>query len=214
MHSKYKNYRTYIFLLVGSLCFLPFTAASEQRILIVGDSISAAYGMVVSAGWVHLLQEKISHTSHAHYEVINASISGNTSADGLSRLPKLLSLYSPEIVIIELGGNDGLRGYPVKIMANNLQKMIDLSKKNNATVVLAGIQIPPNYGERYTQAFSKTFQQLSTNNTVSYVPFILEGIATRPLLMQKDGIHPTAEAQPLLLENMWKSIYGLLQKNQ
>lgn len=204
-------------LLVCSLCFLVFTAThanadKEQRILIVGDSLSAAYGINVTEGWVHLLQEKLNSTPYAHYDVINASVSGNTSGDGLSRLPKLLSLYSPEIVVIELGGNDGLRGYPVKLMANNLQKMITLSQDNNAKVILAGIEIPPNYGERYTQSFRKTFQTLAQNNTVSYIPFILKDIATRPQLMQKDGIHPTAEAQPILLENMWGAIQALLEE--
>jgi acyl-CoA thioesterase I len=208
-------YRACTFLLISCLCLLPFTVAhanSEHRILVVGDSISAAYGIDVTAGWVHLLQEQLHSTSYAHYEVINASVSGNTSADGLSRLPQLLSLYSPEIVVIELGGNDGLRGYPTKLMAKNLQKMIDLSQQINAKVVLAGIEIPPNYGERYTVAFRKTFQQLAQNNTVSYIPFILENIATQPQLMQKDSIHPTAEAQPILLENMWGAISGLLKE--
>jgi acyl-CoA thioesterase-1 len=189
------------------------SASSEHRIIIVGDSISAAYGMDATEGWVHLLQEKLNATGYTHYTAINASISGNTSGDGLSRLPQLLSLYSPDIVVIELGGNDGLRGYPLKLMANNLQKMIQLSQTNNAKVVLAGIRIPPNYGDRYTQAFSNTFDTLDKTNTVSYVPFILKGVATHPLLMQKDGIHPTAEAQTILLDNMWGAISGLLQKN-
>jgi acyl-CoA thioesterase-1 len=214
---KKDTYRAYILLLISCLCFLPLTTAhanGEHRILVVGDSISAAYGIDVTAGWVHLLQERLHSTPYAHYEVINASVSGNTSADGLSRLPQLLSLYSPETVVIELGGNDGLRGYPTKLMAKNLQKMIDLSQQANAKVVLAGIEIPPNYGERYTLAFRKTFQQLAQNNTVSYIPFILENIATQPQLMQKDSIHPTAEAQPVLLENMWGAISGLLEEKR
>ncbi len=202
-------------LLIGSLCLLSFntTAKSESNILVVGDSISAAYGIEVTEGWVHLLQEKINTTPYAHYTVVNASISGNTSGDGLSRLPQLLSLYSPAIVVIELGGNDGLRGYPLKLMSQHLQKMIELSQQSQAKVVLAGIRIPPNYGDRYTQAFSNTFEQLAQKNTVSYVPFILKGVATQPLLMQKDGIHPTAEAQPILLDNMWEAISRLLQAN-
>ena len=211
---KYRAYLLLRVLLAFSICLLPLHASSngEHRILIVGDSISAAYGIDISEGWVQLLQEKLDANTYSHYEVINASISGNTSGDGLSRLPKLLSLYSPEIVVIELGGNDGLRGYPTKLMAKNLQKMIDLSQQTNAKVILAGIEIPPNYGERYTQSFRKTFQQLAKDNTVSYIPFILENIATQPQLMQKDSIHPTAEAQPILLENMWGAIRELLEE--
>jgi acyl-CoA thioesterase I len=200
------QFRPYLLLLIGSLCLLPLNAhsdKSEQRILIVGDSISAAYGMDISEGWAQLLQQRINTTPYSHYQVINASISGNTSGDGLSRLPQLLSLYSPSIVVIELGGNDGLRGHPVKLMAHNLQKMINLSQEHNAKVILAGIEIPPNYGERYTQSFRKTFQQLAKNNsTVSFIPFILEGIATRPLLM------------PILLDNMWGAISELLRGKQ
>lgn len=214
---KYCTYITLIrVLIISCIGFLSVhvnaNTQNNHRILIIGDSISASYGIDINEGWVNLLQERLKSSEHNHYEVINASISGNTSGDGLSRLPQLLSLYAPKIVVIELGGNDGLRGYPTKLMAKNLQKMIDLSQQANAKVVLAGIEIPPNYGERYTQSFRNAFQQLAKDNTVNYIPFILENIATQPQLMQKDSIHPTAEAQPILLENMWGAISGLLEE--
>jgi acyl-CoA thioesterase-1 len=179
-------------------------------ILIVGDSISAAYGMKQNLGWVVLLEQRLTAQNFS-YEVVNASVSGNTSADGLRRLPKLLKQYRPNIVVIELGGNDGLRGHPIKLMKNNLQQMIDLSLKNNAEVLLAGIEIPPNYGVRYTTLFRDAFRSLAaTNNNIQYDPFILDGVATEPELMQSDGIHPTAAAQPQLLINIWDDLYPLL----
>ncbi len=217
--SVYTNYfkKTIQLIAICLACFLNIPAAhtnslASPKILVLGDSISAAYGMAPDKGWVNLLQQRLGNSAYSHYEVINASISGNTSGDGLSRLPQLLSLYSPKIVILELGGNDGLRGYPVKLMSKNLQKIIDLSEQNNAQVLLAGIEIPPNYGQRYTLSFRKTFQQLATNNDISYVPFILENIAVNPELMQKDGIHPTEEAQSILLDNIWGNVEELLQK--
>ncbi len=202
-----------------SLLFVAFAntgiaAESSQKdsytIIILGDSISAGYGIDIQKGWVSLLQDKLKTEKYNHYTVVNASISGNTTGDGLSRLPKLLEQYSPSIVIVELGGNDGLRGYPVKLMEKNLQTMIDLSQQKNAKVVLAGIEIPPNYGARYTALFRKAFQKVAAANTVSYIPFILEGIALNPELMQQDGIHPTEQAQPKLLNNIWGTLLPLL----
>jgi acyl-CoA thioesterase-1 len=179
-------------------------------ILVVGDSISAAYGIEQSLGWVALLEEKLT-AKNLWYKVVNASVSGSTSADGLRRLPNLLKQFSPRVVIIELGGNDGLRGYPVKLMKKNLQQMIDLSQSSNADVLLAGIEIPPNYGMRYTTLFKDAFQQLAaTNRDIQYDPFILDAVATKPELMQDDGIHPTAAAQPQLLINIWDNLYPLL----
>ena len=178
--------------------------------MILGDSISAAYGMDIEEGWVALLAQRLSNKPDYNYQVINASISGNTSGDGLGRLPLLLKQYSPEIIVIELGGNDGLRGFPVKILQRNLQAMIDMSQAADAKVILAGIEIPPNYGQRYTDLFRKTFQTVADNNDVVFIPFILENIALRPELMQDDGIHPTKEAQSILLENIWPAIEGLM----
>ena len=179
-------------------------------ILVLGDSISAAYGIELSQGWVALLEQKLAEKKYS-YQIVNASVSGNTSADGLKRLPNLLKQYNPNIVVIELGGNDGLRGYPVKLMKKNIQSMIDMSQKNNAKVLLAGIEIPPNYGQRYTTLFRDAFQDLATTNrNIQYEPFILEGVATKPALMQSDGIHPTARAQPQLLKNIWDNLLPLL----
>ncbi len=201
--------------LAFAVCSSTLATATESQkdshtILVLGDSISAGYGIDIERGWVSLLQEKLKAEKYDHYKVVNASISGNTTGDGLSRLPKLLEEYSPTIVIVELGGNDGLRGYPVKLMEKNLQTMINLSQQQNAKVVLAGIEIPPNYGTRYTALFRKTFQKVASANTVDYIPFILEGIALNPELMQRDGIHPTEQAQPKLLDNIWGTLLPLL----
>jgi acyl-CoA thioesterase-1 len=193
-----------------------YPLADNRRpvILVVGDSISAAYGIQQSQGWVSLLEKKLIEKNFSH-EVVNASVSGNTSADGLRRLPKLLKQYNPSIVVVELGGNDGLRGYPVKLMKKNLQKMIDMSESKSAEVLLAGIEIPPNYGVRYTTLFREVFQTLAaTNSHIQFEPFILDGVATRPELMQADGLHPTAEAQPQLLVNIWDNLYPLLTPKQ
>ena len=193
-----------------------YPLADNRRpvILVVGDSISAAYGIQQSQGWVSLLEKKLIEKNFSH-EVVNASVSGNTSADGLRRLPKLLKQYNPSIVVVELGGNDGLRGYPVKLMKKNLQKMIDMSQSKSAEVLLAGIEIPPNYGVRYTTLFRDVFQTLAaTNSHIQFEPFILDGVATKPELMQADGLHPTAEAQPQLLVNIWDNLYPLLTSKQ
>lgn len=185
---------------------------NAKTILVLGDSISAAFGIDPKEGWVSLLEKRLREQGYADYRPVNASVSGNTTGDGLGRLPALLQQYWPDIVILELGGNDGLRGYPVTIMKNNLQKMIDLSRSSGARVLLAGIEIPPNYGQRYTDAFRRTFDVVAREEEVLFLPFILEGIATNKDLMQKDLIHPTAEAQPTLLENIWPYLERLLQK--
>ncbi|MFT7387598.1 MAG: acyl-CoA thioesterase-1 [Candidatus Endobugula sp.] len=179
-------------------------------ILVVGDSISAAYGLNMQEGWVSLLQMQLDSDGYQHYQVINASISGNTTGDGVGRLPKLLKVHQPEIVIIELGGNDGLRGYPIKIMTRNLQKMVDLSVAVKANVLLVGIEIPPNYGSYYTGLFRQGFQTIANTNNIAFLPFILEGVAIDPTLMQNDGIHPVAAAQPKMLSNVWDYLEPLL----
>jgi acyl-CoA thioesterase-1 len=176
--------------------------AAEHKILVVGDSISAAFGLDINRGWVQLLADRLTELEHPS-EVINASVSGNTTGDGLSRLPKLLETHAPDTVIIELGGNDGLRGYPLKGMRQNLTTMIDLARDSGAQVLIVGIEIPPNYGQRYTSEFRESFQRVATEKDVKLVPFILEDIALQAALMQDDGIHPTEEAQPVMLENVW-----------
>ncbi|SEF62537.1 acyl-CoA thioesterase-1 [Alcanivorax sp. DSM 26293] len=177
---------------------LAITSLSVQAggLLVLGDSISAAYGIEKSAGWVALLEKELEQRCR-DFPVINASVSGETTAGGNSRLEALLDTHSPDIVIIELGGNDGLRGLSPVAMANNLTQMIEKSRAANATPVLLGMRIPPNYGQQYTRLFEQQFRQVSDDKQVPLFPFFLEGVVEKGWL-QKDGIHPTEEAQPLL----------------
>lgn len=176
-----------------------------QNILLIGDSISAAFGLEIVQGWVSLLQKRLEEQDYPH-RVVNASVSGETTAGGLARLPALLEQVHPQLVIIELGGNDGLRGLPVANMQQNLSAMVELSQGSGADVILLGMRIPPNYGPRYSDAFEQVFVDLSQSLDVPLVPFLLEGVGTVPELMLDDGIHPGAAAQPLLLDNAWPVI--------
>ena len=185
------------------------TPIDAKTILVVGDSISAGYGIQRSDGWVALLQTRVI-ARHPPYTVVNASISGDTTSAGLARLPRALELHKPAIVVIELGGNDALRGYPVERIEQNLDAMIGLSKDAGAAVVLLGMEIPPNYGARYTQAFHAVFADVAARTRVAFVPFLLDGVATDETLMQADGIHPTAAAQQRLLDNVWRALQPLL----
>jgi acyl-CoA thioesterase-1 len=185
------------------------STTASKNILIVGDSISAAYGMSLEEGWVALLARQLSE-SHPDYRVVNASISGETSAGAASRLPALLAEHSPSVVVIELGGNDGLRGYPIKQLRRNLEQMVAISREIEARVLLLGMQIPPNYGARYTEQFRATYERISREQAVPLVPFLLDGVATQAELMQGDGIHPTVTAQPLLLSTVWPALRPLL----
>ncbi len=180
-----------------------------KTILVLGDSLSAAYGINIDYGWVSLLQNRLTQEKQP-YRVINASISGDTSIGGLNRLPLLLNQYQPEIVIVELGGNDGLRGLPVKTLKHNLQKIIELSLENNSQVILAGIKIPPNYGMRYTEMFYQVYTQLENEYPIVLIPFLLDGIGDNVELMQADGLHPTKQAQSTILEIVWKKLKPLL----
>ncbi len=188
------------------IAFCPI--AHSKTVLVLGDSISAGYGMDVEQGWVNLLAQKLENTDH---KVINASISGDTTAMGLGRLPRLLEKHQPDIVLIELGGNDGLRGFPIRTMRKNFQRMIEMSQQAGATVVLAAIQIPPNYGSRYTSEFFNLYTELQTQYELALVPFILQDIAEYSELMQRDGIHPTAEAQSIILRNVWPHLAPVLE---
>lgn len=179
-----------------------------KSLLVVGDSISAGYGIELEQGWVNLLRQRL--VKRGDYSVHNASVSGDTTQIGVARLPTLLKENEPDIVIIELGGNDGLRGFPLKVMENNLRKMIETSQNYGAQVLLVGIQIPPNYGSRYTEQFFQTYFKLAEEYEVPLVPFILDKVALEPELMQNDGIHPTAEGQPILLDNVWPVLKPLL----
>ena len=184
---------------------------AEPRILVVGDSISAGFGVPVQQGWVALLQESLQQRVPA-VQVINASISGDTTGGGLTRLPALLQQHQPDLTIIELGGNDGLRGTPVRVIEKNLQRMIMLSNQANSDVLLLGMQIPPNYGARYASAFQAVFAELATQQNTLLLPFLLEGIATKAELMQPDGIHPTSTAQPLMRDAVLSVLNGWLSE--
>ena len=189
------------------------TSASEQSssvILVWGDSLSASYRMDEQQGWVALLQEKLSAEGRLDWRVVNGSVSGETTAGGLARLPAMLASTSPDIVILELGGNDGLRGLPVPTIRENLAQMINLSQDAGARVLLSGIQIPPNYGPRYTGPFYAQYTELAEQYGLALIPFLLDGIAENAELMQDDGIHPTAEAQPLIVEIVWPVLNQLM----
>jgi acyl-CoA thioesterase I len=183
--------------------------ANEQKILVLGDSISAAYGMSLQQGWVAQLASRLQE-QNAQYNVINASISGETTAGGLRRLPELLQQHQPNVVIIELGANDGLRGYPLPTLQDNLTRMVTLAQQAGARVILLPMEIPPNYGARYTTGFRESFQQVADATSSVLAPFVLAGVATNPKLMQADGIHPTVEAQTLLLDNVLPTVTKVL----
>ena len=181
------------------------TAASSPpttSILVLGDSLSAAFGIPQQAGWVALLDKHLQQQSAKKFHVINASISGETTAGGLARLPKLLAEHQPNIIIIELGANDGLRGFPIQRFRSNLQQLVALSQTAKAKILLAGMHIPPNYGSRYTRMFHDSYRMIATEYQITLLPFLLENIATHPELIQRDGLHPTAEAQPRILQNV------------
>lgn len=194
------------------LVFTSLASAEEKaRILVLGDSLSAGYGIELKQSWVSLLAERIA--GNYPYQVINASVSGETSGGGLARLPALLKEHQPALVILELGGNDGLRGHSLNIMQQQLESIVKQSHSAGARVLLLGMQIPPNYGQRYTERFHKVYTQLAQQHDLAYVPFFLEGVATNRELMQRDGIHPTAAAQQTMLDNVWVGLEPLLKKN-
>lgn len=183
--------------------------AMAGNVLVVGDSISAAFGMDTRQGWVALLEKRLAEGGFTQ-QVVNASISGDTSAGGLARLPTLLAQHQPELVIIELGGNDGLRGQAPGQLQQNLAAMVDRSRAAGAKVLLLGMQLPPNYGQRYTRAFAAVYENLATEKQVPLVPFFLEGVGGEAGMIQADGIHPTVSAQPRLLDNVWPQLQPLL----
>ena len=184
--------------------------ARENTILVLGDSISAAYGMSLEEGWVAMLARHLEE-SHPGHRVVNASISGETTAGALRRLPGLLEEHAPALVIIELGGNDGLRGYPINRFRDNLRQLAESSRSAGAEVIILPMEIPPNYGSRYTGSFRESYPLVAGETGSTLAPFVLEDVATNPALMQEDGIHPTAEAQSELLANILPSILSLLE---
>jgi len=189
----------------------PAVAATAMPVILVfGDSLSAGYGIRVEQGWVSLLAQKIEHEGYG-FHVVNASVSGETSAGGLARLPRALSLQQPRIVLLELGANDGLRGLPIQQTQDNLGKMIALLQQQHIPVLLLGLRLPPNYGERYTSGFAAMYQSLKEQYHVPLLPFLLDNVALKPDLMQADGLHPNEQGQPLLLDNVWPTLVPLLR---
>ena len=204
MRLKYQ----FVFLI---FTFLPLaaSAADDSYILILGDSLSAAYGMEISESWPSLLQQRLEENGHA-YRVFNSSITGDTTQGGLARLTRLLEKQQPAIVILELGGNDGLRGLPLEVTRSNLSSMIEQSQAAGARVILAEMRIPPNYGRTYTEKFHGNYASLAQQYDAELLPFLLQDIALEAGLMQADGIHPTADAQPLILDQVWQILKPLL----
>ena len=191
---------------VGQTCF---ASAEDRTILIVGDSLSAGFGISAEDAWVSLLQNRLAALGY-EYRVINASISGDTTGGGLRRLPRALEKHQPHIVLIELGGNDGLRGTPIGEIRKNLAGMIELSQAAGARVILAGMLMPPNYGQNYTDAFEATYQDLAEEYETALIEFFMQNVALNPGLMLPDQIHPNEAGQPYLLDNVWPILEPLL----
>ncbi len=179
--------------------------------LVVGDSLSAEYGIARGSGWVSLLEQKLK-AEKIDARVVNASISGETTSGGRARLPALLGQHRPDIVVIELGANDGLRGLPVASAEANLRSMISMAQQKEARVLLVGMRMPPNYGRAYTERFFGMFKTVSSETRSPLVPFMLEGVADKPTLFQQDRLHPTADAHPIILSNIWPQFAPLLKK--
>jgi len=199
--------------MVRMMCLLLISMSchGETRTIVVfGDSLSAAYGIQSDQGWVTLLSSRL-ETEFPQYHVINASVSGETTGGGLIRLPKTLEIHKPDILILELGGNDGLRGYPISKIEGNLNAMIRLAQSSNTKILLIGMVLPPNYGRRYTKAYEALFKRLAFHNKLEFLPQLLDGVTSARALFQPDGIHPTKEAQPLLLDNIWPLLSNLLE---
>jgi acyl-CoA thioesterase-1 len=190
------------------LLILP-VAAHARIILVVGDSISAAYGIPVEDGWVSLLQQRLD-TAGYPYRVVNASISGDTTANARARLPQALASHEPAVVLLGLGGNDGLRGLSLSAMKNNLADMIARSREAGSKILLIGVQLPPNYGPRYTERFQSVYHELASEQNLALLPSLVDGIGTEEKFMQPDGIHPNAAAQPLIADLVWKQLVPLL----
>ena len=209
MQNRNLKIRGISYLAMFSLCLIP-AVVSAKTIMIVGDSISAAYGMQAEQGWVYLLQKRLDQQYPKKHKVVNASVSGETSSGAVARLPKLLQTYKPQIVVIELGGNDGLRGQSPLLIQKNLANLIQQSQQAKATVIILGMKIPPNYGTAYSQAFEKNYSMVSQQYKVKLMPFFLTGIAGNKNLMQSDLVHPNAKAQSILLNNAYPYIKGAL----
>lgn len=193
-----------------SLLVLAGAAHAAPVILVFGDSLSSGYGLPREAGWVSLLKNRVEQT-HPAYQVVNASISGETTLGGLNRIGKALETHHPAIIILELGGNDGLRGLSLEATRDNLDRIIGVCRKAKARILLVGMQLPPNYGKAYTQKFQAIYPQVAQRYKLRLVPFLLEGIANDDRLFQADRIHPTAAAQLIMLDNVWKRLRPMLR---
>lgn len=183
---------------------------AQNTILILGDSLSSGYGINQTQSWPALLQSYLQE-NHLPYQVVNVSITGSTTSNGLSSLPAALNQYKPKITIIELGGNDGLRGLQISLIKNNLQQMIDLAKHSGSSVLLLGLRLPPNYGPDYTQQFQQLYLDLAKNNNIAVVPQLLTSVDDNPTLMQADHIHPNTDAQPVIFKTVWAKLSKILQ---
>ena len=198
------------------LCTIPalsLARSEEKTILVVGDSLSAEYGIARDQGWVARLQKTLDAKAPGH-KLVNASISGDTTSGGLSRLPAALEKHQPTYVIIELGGNDGLRGLPLAMTKSNLSRMTEMAQTKGAKVLLAGMQIPPNYGQEYAQAFQSLYPSIASETGAGLIPFFLEGVAQTMDLFQPDGIHPNEQAQPIMANTVWKYLAPMLNTSK
>ena len=191
------------------ICLVP-ASSFAKTIMIVGDSLSAGYGINPQQGWVNLLQLRLNQQFPKQHNVVNASVSGETTSGALARLPKLLQVHKPDIVVIELGGNDGLRGQPPQMIQKNLAQLVQQSQRSKAQVIVLGMKIPPNYGTAYSTAFENNYKVISQQYKVKLMPFFMQGIAGQKSLMQKDQIHPNVTAQKILLDNAYPYIKGAL----
>ena len=196
-------------LLLIAFLLIPAASVAAPVIMVLGDSLSASYGIDQKTGWVHLMEQRLK-TEGFSYKVVNASISGETTHGAQSRLDNLLKKHSPEIVIIELGGNDGLRGLSLESMYTNLAGIIEQSLSHEADVLLTGMRIPPNYGQQYTEKFADIYTQLALTYQITLAPLLLTGLENNQAMFQADGLHPVAEAQPIILDNIWPYLARLL----
>ena len=199
-----------VFLLV-TLAASASAYSAPKTVLVVGDSLSAEYGIARGAGWVSLLEQKLK-AEKVEARVVNASISGETTSGGRARLPALLGQHRPDIVVIELGANDGLRGLPVSSAEANLRAMVAMAGDKKAKVLLVGMRMPPNYGRAYTEKFFDMFKKVSAETRSPLVPFMLEGVADKPAMFQQDRLHPLADAHPIILSNIWPQFASLIKK--
>jgi len=202
---------TLLLLAAAALFIPPVSAAAPPTVLVIGDSLSAGYGLSSGQGWVDLLQQKLA-TQGFPYRVVNASISGDTTAGGRSRIGAALQAHKPDVVIIELGGNDGLRGATLASVRANLEYMVQVAQGAGAQVLLLGMQLPPNYGPTYVRQFAALFSDVAKERNTGLVPFIMQGFGDKPELFQADRIHPTAQAQPLMVENVWPELKKLIAR--